>query len=129
MKLSLFGGRWGVRLLIFVLLGVTFLILRMRNTQRFIEAPIGKVAPLPTVSLAQMHTDWQKTVRDVAAHYEQDHDAARARDALLALTVAPADQSMHLRLVLALNALVEGASGAGAKWKEALQAFTSQPGS
>ena len=129
MKLSLFGRRWGIRILIFVLLGLALWALRIHNARRPMEAPIGKVAAPSSVSLAQMHTDWQKIVRDTAARYEQDHDATRARDALLALTVAPVDQAMHLQLVLALNALVEGAPGADAKWKASLQSFSQQPGS
>lgn len=129
MKLSFFGGRWGIRILVFLLLGLALWAFRAQNARRSGEAPLGKMAPPPSVSLGQMHTDWQKMVRDTAARYEQDHDAARARDSLLALTVAPADQATHLQLVLALNALAEGASDAGTKWKAALQAFGQQLGS
>ena len=124
MKMSLFGRRWGIRIFVFVLLCLAFWALRIHSARKFVDAPIGKVTPSAAVSLAQMHTDWQKMVREVSMRYEQDHDAARARDALLALTVAPADQATHLQLVLALNALAEGVSGADAKWKAAQQMFS-----
>lgn len=118
-----------MRVLVFALLCLAFWALRMHSVRRFADAPVGKGAPPPSVSLAQMHTDWQKMVREVSVRYEQDHDAVRARDALLALTVAPIDRAMHLQLVAALNALAEGVSGADAKWKVAQQSFLQQSGS
>ncbi len=128
--------RWKIRLAIFgVLFGMLF-ILRLRTMQRSLHvrsivsnssvtsAVLTQSAP---VSLVQIHTDWHKAVETTLAVYVQDHAALRARDALLALTVAPVDQEVHLKLVLALTAVSENASDANKKWQAAERAFLQQP--
>lgn len=55
-----------------------------------------------------MHEDWQERVKDILRSYDEEKNAVSARDALLALTVSRDDQSTHLALVLAFNALAEG---------------------
>ncbi len=127
MASSVFRERWGIRLGVFASLCLVLLVLRFHGQRRELSAPIAIIPPASVRSLAQIHIDWQKAVRDILTTYEQDHQAIRARDALLALTVAPTDQQTHLQLVLALNAVSEGASKADAKWKAAKQAFLQQP--
>lgn len=126
MTSSVFRRRWGIRLGVFALLCAIGLVIRFREQRRAPSVLPISPAITQTKSVEQMHADWQKGVRDTIAAYDQDHEAARARDALLALTVASRDQAAHLQLVLGLNALAEGAPGAKEKWKAAKQAFLQQ---
>lgn len=128
MNLSIFRERWGVRLMVFALLCLVLLFLRLRTGSSTVtrDVPPSPAPPL-SVSSTQIHADWQTAVRSVIVSYEQDQEAAKARDALLGLRVVSTDQDIHLRLVLALNALAEQAVGAGAKWQSAKQAFGAHP--
>ncbi len=59
-------------------------------------------------SSAELHAAWIARTQEIVRDYESNHDAARARDALLALRVAREDQQAHLDLVLRYERLIDG---------------------
>lgn len=62
-----------------------------------------------TLSSAELHATWVARTQEIARDYESNHDAAGARDALLALRVTREDQQAHLGLVLRYERLLDGA--------------------
>ncbi len=62
-----------------------------------------------TVSSAELHANWVQRTDEIRRAYESDRDAARARDALLALRVTREDQQAHLDLVLRYERLLDTA--------------------
>ncbi len=124
-----------MRCVVFAVLFGTLFLLRLRTHNRAVQVLPASVAnrvqtndahPVPatgTMSSTQMRLQWREAVTTVLATYAADHEALRARDALLALTVATADQDTHLHLVLALDGLARQTKGAEKSWKVAVRAF------
>ena len=125
---SVFRQKWGIRLALFVFLVAIWFGLQAYRRFFVQEPTVLRVPPAPVSapSLEETRATWRQNVKRIVAMYDQDKQAERAREALLALTVAREDQEAHLRLVLALNALIEGASGADKKWQTAQALFEKQ---
>lgn len=124
--MSVFRSKWGIRFVLFG--GLVLVWFGLQAYRRFVYR--DQFTPRPVTSLPsaaqspeQMRAMWRQRVEGIIQGYEQGKDASRARDALLGLTVAREDQEVHLRLVLALNAIVEKAADAELKWQEAKKAF------
>lgn len=66
---------------------------------------------------------WQEGVREVIRRYPNERSAMQARDELLALTVPAQHRSVHLGLVLALEAALQQRSDAQQRWIQATEAF------
>jgi len=125
MPSSLFHQKWGVRLTLFIfLVAIWFGLQAYRRLSSHDEyVPRAVPATAPTRSVEEIRAAWRQDVERILKAYEQDRNATSARDTLLGLTVAREDQDAHLRLVLALNAVVEGVLDADKKWQAAKTAF------
>lgn len=66
---------------------------------------------------------WQEGVRGVVRRYPGELTAMQARDELLGLTVPAQHRSVHLGLVLALEAAIQQRSDAQQRWIQATEAF------
>lgn len=95
-------------------------------TLRHVLRRTAAVEVVPARSQAEIHRTWVQGVRKVLAAHDQDRDALKARDALLALSVRTDDQDVHLALVLALQGIMDGKVEAAQKLVEAQQAFTNR---
>lgn len=119
MIFSLFRQRWAVRLLVFLaLLFVLFLLQR----GLFRSSPGAVVSPSLRTS-AEMQQTWRSEVQTILRQYDQDQNAAKARESLLGLTVVREDQAKHLGLVLAFNGIVERQPNAEASLVRARSEF------
>ncbi len=123
MTFSVFRERWGVRLLVFLALLLVLFVLQ----RGFFRSSAGDTAPAPPVrTSAQMHQAWRAEVQAILGQYDQDQNAAKAREALLGLTVAREDQAKHLALVLAFNASSERQPNADELLAQARDGFERQ---
>lgn len=120
MTFSLFRGRWAVRLLVF--LGL-LLVLFVLQRGFFRSSPEAGVSSPSVRTSAEMQQTWRSEVQTILRQYDQDQNAAKAREALLGLTVAREDQAKHLGLVLAFHAVVERQSNAEASLLRARSEF------
>lgn len=77
------------------------------------------------VDPAERHAAWVRDTQTVLAQFDRDHDAAKARDALLALRVNAADKGLHQELVFAFEASVAQEAGAEGRLRAARQQFSS----
>lgn len=121
MTFSVFRERWGVRLgVILGLLLILFVIQR-----GFFRSPSsdGVVSRSNTRTAAQLQQTWRSEVQAILRQYDQDQNAASARESLLGLTVAREDQAKHLALVLAFNASSERQPNADALLAQARDGF------
>lgn len=75
--------------------------------------------PTSARSLAETITRWEKGMWDIMKAYDDSRDALAARDALLALKVAPDDRDVHFRLVGAFQLSIDGSPQAAALLQEA----------
>jgi acylphosphatase len=105
MTFSLFRGRWAVRLLVFLGLLLVLFVLQRGFFRSSPEAPVSS----PSVrTSAEMQQTWRSEVQTILRQYDQDQNAAKAREALLGLTVAREDQAKHLGLVGIVENLQDG---------------------
>lgn len=74
----------------------------------------------PARSQEEIRAEWRQKAQAVVDQYRQDQNAERARDGMVALTVASADRETHLALVLAFEAGRQQAAGAEERLREAL---------
>lgn len=82
--------------------------------------PAGQTVVDPTV----LHASWVEDTSAILASYDQDKDAGRARDALLALRVTADDKAAHQELVFAFEALATGTPDADARLENARTTFS-----
>lgn len=120
MTFSLFRGRWAVRLLVF--LGL-LLVLFVLQRGFFRSSPEASVSSPSVRTSAEMQQTWRSEVQTILREYDQDQNAAKAREALLGLTVTREDQAKHLSLVLAFHAVAERQSSAEATLLRARSEF------
>ncbi|MBP6945591.1 hypothetical protein KBD61_03695 [Patescibacteria group bacterium] len=104
MIFSFFRGRWAVRLLVFIALLLVLFVLRRGF---FRSSPQGSAPTPPVRTSVELQQVWRSEVQTILRQYDQDRNAAKAREALLGLTVTREDQAKHLALVLAFNASSE----------------------
>lgn len=94
-----------------------------RRGEPFANTAVNTGLPAPTVSLE----GWRAGVFAVLEAYDEKHDAAAARDALVALRVPGQARDTHLALVLAFSSLADGDASATARLEEARAAFQALP--
>lgn len=106
--------------LVCIAVGVLGGVLWYRSTQR-----INVATPQPAITYTpeELHEGWQDGVARIANAYDNDHDARKAKEALLALRVRAEDRDAHLKLVMAMSALEQGGEGAENLWQQALRAI------
>lgn len=84
-------------------------------------------APVVSRSSTEIRTDWKRDALTVIQAYESDHDATKARDALVRLVVPAEGRDAHLALVLALEKARAANAGAEQDWQAAVAQFRSLP--
>jgi hypothetical protein len=84
----------------------------------------GHPAGPAVVDPAELHAQWAEGTAATLTQFDQDQDAAKARDALLALRVNAADKDLHQELVFAFEAWATQASGAEARLQTAREHFS-----
>ncbi len=101
---------WMVLVILVLGGGIFFLFRRTVSTSAPVVAPLQtEFRPaLPSRPASEIHREWKERVANILRVYDDTHDARVARDTLLALTVTRDDQTIHLQLVLAFQALVDG---------------------
>lgn len=108
-----------------VILGAGWGIFRLvTRSSSFVKSPVIQR------SSQEIHTAWISGVQQILQAYDVKREPLEARDALLGLSVVANDQSTHLALVLAFQALIDQHSGAAKKLVDARQDFlyrTGQP--
>lgn len=92
---------------------------------RLSDSSTPSAAPVVTRSPEEIEQAWKIGVEKVILEYEQDHDAAKGRNSLIALTVPGERREIHLALVLALEGLQRQQSDAPSRWQKALADFAS----
>lgn len=78
------------------------------------------------VSQEGLHTQWKTQVTTILSVFDQDQNAAKAKQDLLNLHVAKIDQDLHLNLVLAMEAIYSKASDGMEKLTQARTEFEKQ---
>lgn len=111
---------WIIRIVVFLMLLAILFFLRSRSRSL---VPSDPSSSQPSVSSVERHREWRSKVENILNDYDRTSNAAQARDGLLGLTVAPEDRDMHLKLVLAFQAVVDGASDASFKLQETRKEF------
>lgn len=76
----------------------------------------------PTV----LHATWVEGTQAALTQFDRDHDATKARDALLALRVNAADKDIHQELVFAFEALATQEAGAMERLPSAREDFSAR---
>ncbi len=71
----------------------------------------------------EIRRQWQEGVREVVRRYPNEVSAIQARDELLGFTVPAEHRSVHLGLVLALEAAIQQRTDASQRWIQATEAF------
>ena len=120
MNTSLFGKRWGWRLLIIAVLCLVLFLLRYRSVS--LPNIVNTSAP-SVVDQAELHQGWQGQVQVILDEYDVHHDPVNAQTSLLHLTVARQDQAVHLALVLAFYGLANSKPGSVEKLQQARRVF------
>lgn len=101
----------------------------MSSPRSGIGTPSGGTGPmtaplhLPARPASEIHVEWRTSVQNLLAQYDQNHDAAILREALLRLTVTNEDRDQHLALVLALNGVIDHLPQAEETWNQTRQRF------
>lgn len=76
------------------------------------------------VDIDDLRSKWMESVSGILAAYDEEPDAQKARDALLALRVPADAQHVHLGLVLAFQAEADKSANSRATMEEVRAAFT-----
>ena len=101
---------WTLIVVLLCVAGITFFVLSRRKgeTVKPSEPTVSTQPVIPPKSAEELRKEWTDGVNAALAKYDQDQNAKTAMDSLLALTVPSADRGVHLKLVLAFQALVNG---------------------
>ncbi len=93
-------------------------VLYRQNQASTVEESASHVSP------EEVLRAWELGVKGAVQGYEQDKNALKARDLLLALRVPAEKREQHLSLVLALEAAIQQRKDAESRWQRAVEPFS-----
>ncbi|HEU0051020.1 MAG TPA: hypothetical protein VFQ60_03115 [Patescibacteria group bacterium] len=108
-------------------LSILVVVICVLLARRFLVSRLSVPAPIQApVSAEEMHRTWIESVSSTLAAFDQHQDARAARDALVKLMVTKDDKEIHLNLVLAFQAFLDGNKNAAVLLRRARQLFSSR---